>query len=213
MQVKITPEQRAAAIKVLIPFVVGIILGAWGMHTWLDSNLREKLAELQGKLHRTEQQLAEEKDKTPVAISGDKVSTTEIKTVPVEVPGEVTRIVDKDGKQFVVVAGKEYQLQQNSSAPAVTLGKDGAVSITKETTSKLDITDMFNAAVAAERKAAVMQYEKDNPDKHLGIGGVISNHGAAPEISYQNKLNKHVDYEVGIFYGKDLKGGSLKFEF
>lgn len=129
-----------------------------------------------------------------------KTETVREVTVEAAPKGNLFQITEREGKQFVVIDGKEYQLAVQSGKPGVKIGENGQIVMTTETVAKVDVTDMVRAQV--NDKLAIQSAElKRKYVKNWTVGGEITNKDISVDITHKN---------LGITIGHMWKDGDLR---
>lgn len=92
-------------------------------------------------------------------------NTETIRTVAVESApkGNIMQFTEREGKQYMVVEGKEYQLASQTGPAQIKVGENGQIVMATETTAKLDVTQMVQAQVNDKLaiQGAAMKAEQD----------------------------------------------------
>lgn len=60
-------------------------------------------------------------------------------------PGSMVQFIDKNGKIIAKVGDQEVEVPSMTGKPVTSLGKDGELVVTTQSTTKIDVTDMANA--------------------------------------------------------------------
>lgn len=161
---QLTASRKKWLMVLLAVFIVGVVLGAWAMHTWYVSDLREALAVANQKASSAEQLLYQERQKPP------KIETkTETKTEFAYLPKET--IIYKDaagqtvtGKEktdidlmvatptiFMKYNGQSYEMQGISGENSKF--EQGKLTGEVSTAATIDVTDLVNHEVALQRQS------------------------------------------------------------
>lgn len=87
---------------------------------------------------------------TVVALPQQVINTkTEtIREVAVQAPsqeGAILQFVERQGKIIAIINGQEVEVPNKTGQPNVEIGKNGELSISTSSTTKIDVTDMANA--------------------------------------------------------------------
>ena len=115
--------------------------------------------------------------------------------------GNIFQFTERDGKQYVVIDGKEYQLAVQEGKKGVKIGENGQIVMTTETVAKMDVTDMVRAQV--NDKLAIQSAElKRKYEKNWTLGGEITNKDISVDITHKN---------LGVTVGRTWKEGDLRF--
>ena len=116
--------------------------------------------------------------------------------------GNIFQFIEREGKQFVVIDGKEYQLAVPEGKKGVKIGENGQIVMTTETVAKVDVTDMVRAQV--NDKLAIQSAElKRKYAKNWTIGAEVTNKDISADITHKN-LGITVGY---TWKEKDLRIG------
>lgn len=129
-------------------------------------------------------------------------NTETVREVTVEAApkGNIMQFVERDGKQFVVIDGKEYQLASTTGPAQVKIGENGQIKMTTETVAKIDVTDMVRAQV--NDKLAIQSAElKQKYDKKWTFGMEITNKDASIDITHK---------KFGVTVGRTWKDGDVR---
>ena len=96
----------------------------------------------------------------------ETVREVAVQTAP---KGNIMQFTERDGKQFIIVEGKEYQLATQTGKPNVKIGENGQIVMSTETVAKLDVTDMVRAQVNDKLaiQGAEMKKEHDKEVKTI----------------------------------------------
>jgi len=98
--------------------------------------------------------------------------------------GNIMQFTEREGKQFVVIDGKEYQLAVQGGKPNVKIGENGEIKMTTETVAKVDVTDMVRAQV--NDKLAIQSAElKKKYEKNWTVGAEITNKDVSADITHK----------------------------
>lgn len=148
----------------------------------------------------------------PLEVKSETKNQAEYSLVEPEQPGEVTRIVNRDNKVYVVVNSQEYELK-GSGTSQVTLGETGTVQVTQEVQAKVDLTELFNQRLNAELekdrlKWAVEREKLDKPNE-LELGW--SNHGT--EVRIKRNFTTTLTGYIGGTTNGDHYGAGLGIRF
>ncbi|MCM0759454.1 MULTISPECIES: hypothetical protein [Sporomusa] len=156
---------------------------------------------------RTETQVSYQ-ELPPVSIKSETQKQTEYVLVKPDQPGEVTRLINRDNKVYVIVNGQEYELKNAREAETVTLGENGTVQITQQLQAQVDLTELFNQRLKAEldKERFAWMAEKDslNRPNELELGW--SNHGSEWRLK-RNITGKMTGYIGGTTNGKHYGAG------
>jgi len=160
---KLTGSWWKKYIPYVLVFFLGLGLGAWTMHSWYVSDLREALASVKEKLNSTEQLLYTEKQKPPVVKTETK-TVTQMAYVPKDT------IIYRDSNGQTVAAQEKTDVELNVPAPIVYMKYNNQnfemQSIAGETSkfekgkltgeisssATIDVTDLVNKEVALQRE-------------------------------------------------------------
>jgi predicted transcriptional regulator len=131
-------------------------------------------------------------------------NTETVREIAVETApkGNLLQFTERDGKQYLVIDGKEYQLASKTGPAQIKIGENGQIIMSTETTSKIDVTDMVKAQV--NDKLAIQFAElKKKYEKNYTLGGEITNKDISADLTYKGK---------GLVFGysyekKDLRTG------
>ncbi len=188
----LSPSWRASAIACIIFLLIGIGLGAWGMHTWQVSDLKAQLALTLAKLKHAE-------DKPPVVKETVKtVTDTQIAYVPKEtvvyrdpVSGQTSER-PLDGK--MTFSKPEFIFTVN--------GKPGKF------TRADDERFVFDKNMMQLTQASTIRIEAEIPTvdktKHGALGVGYGSHGLAGKLDIKHGW---------IYADKETKAGGLQFRF
>ena len=114
--------------------------------------------------------------------------------------GNIFQFTEREGKQFVVIDGKEYQLAVPEGKKGVKIGENGQIVMTTETVAKVDVTDMVRAQV--NDKLAIQSAElKKKYAKNWTVGGEVTNKDISVDITHKN---------LGVTIGHMWKDGDLR---
>jgi hypothetical protein len=114
--------------------------------------------------------------------------------------GNIFQFVEREGKQFVVIDGKEYQLASTTGPTKVKIGENGEIKMTTETVAKVDVTDMVRAQV--NDKLAIQSAElKRKYVKNWTVGVEITNKDVSADITHKG---------LGVTVGKMWKDKDLR---
>lgn len=177
--------------RVLISFILGCMIGGSLIYCFFP-RIETKV---------TYEQLP------PLEVKSETKNQAEYSLVEPEQPGEVTRIVNRDNKVYVVVNSQEYELK-GSGTSQVKLGENGTVKMTQEVQAKVDLTELFNQRLNAELekdrlKWAVEKAKLDKPNE-LELGW--SNHGSEVRIK-RNFTTTLTGYIGGTTNGEHYGAG------
>jgi len=142
---------------------------------------------------------------TPATVVQPQVihtSTETVREVTVQAApkGNIFQFTEREGKQFVVIEGKEYQLAVQGGKPNVKIGENGEIKMTTETVAKIDVTDMVRAQV--NDKLAIQSAElKKKYQKDWSAGLEITNKDISADITHKN---------LGVTVGRTWKDGDLR---
>jgi hypothetical protein len=160
---KLTGSWWKKYIPFLFWFFLGFGLGAWAMHSWYVSDLREALASVKERLNNTEQLLYTERQKPPIVKTETK-TVTQMAYVPKET------IIYKDSAGQTVAAQEKTDVELKVPAPLIYMkyngqnyemkGVSGETSkfekgkLTGEISSSatIDVTDLVNKEVTLQRE-------------------------------------------------------------
>ena len=124
---------------------------------------------------------------TPQVINTHTETIREITVAPAPA-GNIFQFTEREGKQFVTINGKDYQLATTPGSPEVKVGVNGQIVMETQTTAKLDITDTVRAQVNDQLAVQAAQIRADNEKK-------------AAKIRTQNTVEKVALTIVGIGVG------------
>jgi hypothetical protein len=114
--------------------------------------------------------------------------------------GNIFQFTEREGKQFVVIDGKEYHLAVQDGKKGVKIGENGQIVMTTETVAKVDVTDMVRAQV--NDKLAIQSAElKRKYVKNWTVGAEITNKDVSVDITHKG---------LGITAGKMWKDKDLR---
>lgn len=149
----------------------------------------------------------------PIEIKGETQTQTEYVMVQPEQPGEVTRLINRDNKVYVVVSGQEYELKSSSEAQAVTLGENGTVQVTQQVQAKVDLSELFNQRLHAELEKERLKWalEKTKLDKPNELELGWSNHGS--ELRFKRNFTSTITGYVGGTTNGEHYGSGLGIRF
>lgn len=141
----------------------------------------------------------------PLEVKSETKNQAEYSLVEPEQPGEVTRLVNRDNKVYVVVNSQEYELK-GSGTSQVMLGQNGTVQVTQEVQAKVDLTELFNQRLNAELEKERLKWavEKANLDKPNELELGWSNHGTEVRLkrNFTNTLTGYIGSTTnGEHYG------------
>ena len=115
--------------------------------------------------------------------------------------GNIFQFTERDGKQYVVIDGKEYQLAVQEGKKGVKIGENGQIVMTTETVAKVDVTDMVRAQV--NDKLAIQSAElKRKYVKNWTVAAEITNKDISADITHKS---------LGVTVGRAWKEGDLRF--
>jgi hypothetical protein len=92
-----------------------------------------------------------QKQAQPVAPLPPQIINTKTETIreiAVKAPstqGAILQFVEREGKVIAIINGQEVEIPNKTGQPSVEIGKNGELSISTSTTTKIDVTDMANA--------------------------------------------------------------------
>lgn len=130
---------------------------------------------------------------SPIVIKGETEVKTEYKLVEPEQKGEVTRIINRDSKVYVVVDGKEYEIKDDKSQTKdITLGDNGTVQVVQQTEAKVDLTELFNQRLNAEIEKQRLQSKLQNKQNELSFN--LTNHGKSVRLTHD--LNSRISVNI-----------------
>ena len=113
-------------------------------------------------------------------------STETIREVAVQAApkGNIFQLTERDGKQFVIIDGKEYQLASTVGPAQVKIGENGQIVMSTETVAKVDVTDMVRAQV--NDKLAIQAAEmKKKYVKNWTVGAEVTNKDVSVDITHK----------------------------
>jgi len=114
--------------------------------------------------------------------------------------GNIFQFTEREGKQFVVIDGKEYQLAVPQGKKGVKVGENGQIVMTTETVAKVDVTDMVRAQV--NDKLAIQSAElKRKYVKNWTAGAEVTNKDFSVDITHKG---------LGVTVGKMWKDKDLR---
>jgi hypothetical protein len=146
--------------KYLLGLVVVLALLFWGRQEYQ-----------QWKQHIIDQ--AQKANTQTVVTLTPQVVTTKTETireVAVQAPsqeGAILQFVEREGKVIAIINGQEVEVPNKTGQPNVEIGKNGELSISTSSTTKIDVTDMANAQARLianqelEKQALVHKKELD----------------------------------------------------
>ena len=177
--------------RVLISFILGGVAGASLIYCFFP-RLETKV---------TYEQLPSLK------VKSETQNQAEYSLVEPEQSGEVTRLVNRDNKVYVVVNSQEYELK-GSGTSHVTLGENGTVQMTQEVQAKVDLTELFNQRLNAELEKDRLKWavEKSKLDKPNELELGWSNHGTEVRIK-RNFTTTLTGYIGGTTNGEHYGAG------
>lgn len=161
---QITVNRKKWLALLLAVFIIGLALGAWAMHSWYVSDLREALAAANDKINNTEMLLYEEQQKPP------KIDTVE-KIITKFAYGEKEDITTTDAAGNKVTSKEKTDVSMNVTDPTVYMSYRGqtyampgiAGETTKfekgkltgeiSTTATIDVTELVNKEIALQRES------------------------------------------------------------
>jgi hypothetical protein len=121
-----------------------------------------------------------------VQTQGVNTHTETIREVTVQAApkGNIMQFIEREGKQYVVIEGKEYQLASTTGPTKVKIGENGQIVMSTETVAKLDITETVRAQV--NDKLAIQAAElKKKYEKNWTVGGEITNKDISADITHK----------------------------
>ena len=189
---------RTVIYVALALFLIGAGFGAWGYHTWTHSDWLTRL-------HDMENRLTAEKNKPPII---KEVVRTQTQTAVEYVPKET--VVYRDSKTGRELTAQELDSMNLNVRPSdfyfTVNGKPQKFSKTADERWAFD----KNKLVVTQTATASIDIKVPTIDKtkRWGIGGIVSNKGAAPIIEYRAG-----PVEFGGFYGVDFYGGKISIRF
>ena len=124
---------------------------------------------------------------TPQVINTHTETIREITVAPAPA-GNIFQFTEREGKQFVTINGKDYQLATTPGSPEVKVGVNGQIVMETQTTAKLDITDTVRAQVNDQLAVQAAAIRAENEKK-------------AAKIRTQNTVEKVALTIVGIGVG------------
>lgn len=197
----LSPSWRASAYACIFFLLIGLGLGAWGMHTWQVSDLKAELAAMALKLKHAE-------DKPPqVKETVKTVTDTQIAYVPKEV------VVYKDPVTGQV-SNKPLDAKMTFEKPEFYLtvnGKPGKFTKTD------DEKYVFEKNMMQLNQSSTVKLEVEVPTidktKRHSLGGWYTNQGAAISVGYAPTPYLEIKGLVGVPDPKKLVGGGLEVRF
>lgn len=152
-------------LSLIIVFLLGIGFGAWAMHSWYLSGLREALASTTERLKYTEQLLYTEKQKPPVVKTETK-TVTELAYVPKETiiytdaeTGKEIASLEKTDIDMQVKAPTVYMKYNGQSVELqgisgeISKFEQGKLTGEISTAATIDVTELVNKEVALQRES------------------------------------------------------------
>lgn len=179
-------------------FLVGAGFGAWGYHSWTNSDWMAKL-------HSLELKLAAEKNKPPVI---KEVVRTQTNTEVAYVPKET--VVYRDVKTGRELTDKEIESMNINVRPSdFYFTVNGKPQKFSKTDDERWVFDKNKLAINQTSTATIdIKIPVIDKTKRFGIGGLVSNKGSAPLIEYRAG-----PVEFGAFYSNDFYGGKATIKF
>lgn len=161
---KLTGNWWQKYIPLIIVFVLGASLGAWSMHSWYVSDLKELLASTKERLNYTEQLLYREIQKPPIVQTETK-TITELAYVPKETiiykdatTGEVTAVPEKTDINMqvkpptVYIKYNDQSFELQGISGETSKFEKGKLTGEISTAAVIDVTDLVNKEVALQRE-------------------------------------------------------------
>lgn len=189
-------ESKSLAWAMLIVFVVGIGLGAWGMHTWEVSDLRTQLA-----LEKAKPPVVKETVKT---VTDTKLQYVKGETVYIPVPGK------QDAPPEAKKLDGKFTFEKPEFVYTVN-GKPGR--FTKADDEKF----IFEKNMLALTQTSTIRIEAEIPTidktKRHSLGGWYTNQGFAVSAGYAPMPYVEAKVIVGVPDPSKLMGGGIEIRF
>lgn len=148
----------------------------------------------------------------PLEVKSETQNQAKYSLVEPEQSGEVTRLVNRDNKIYVVVNSQEYELK-GSGTSQVKLGQNGTVQVTQEVQAKVDLTELFNQRLNAELEKDRLKWavEKEKLDKPNELELGWSNH--VTEVRLKRNFTTTLTGYIGGTTNGEHYGAGLGIRF